>query len=615
MLFVLACTAMSLAVHQSRLPTSARDDARIRDSSAGRYYANGEVLFWQGIGDGVPTCIQGINSQNGQTATTDILMMGNSGFGSMRGVMGYNASIFPQWGMIQSDDDDLVVDMVKFEDPNDHNMDIIYAERNEDAGEYSRFVRLRGVNPSYTGDGVEIYPENTWTLTGQNEDAPESMCVGNFDNDAAPEMAAVASGGHVYNIANVGISSFGIWHDYDYPWTVSSWWENLRYRKDLITPIDALTSQHVWQDIIVGHIKNVTALSTNTSNQVIWEREFSNSYIESVVVFPDITGDGKQEVIAATSNALYLLNGATGAIIASFTGLGNHFRMAAPINDINGDGVPDIITGNSQGRILILDANSTSPTFQKVINGTSFRNAQQIWSILNIGDVDGDTKPDFAIGGSGMVGVLYGNNATWRWVLGVNEGYWNGANSLNVYDITLLDDRDNDGVNDFAVASGVDGYGGIFIYSSKGSGQYYDENIHGWGSINLNCTADVNYTFQFQLDVTQDENLSCTANITIDGTAHPMTQSTVSWWSTGNEFVYSTSLLAGIHNYSFNVADVNLVTWSSGLRNGPQVGGDCNPTTPPNPFLDPATITVIGIAGGGIAVVGIACGVIRARRH
>ncbi len=614
MVFSLAC----LALVPGRRGTPAQSigsPGSPQPSLAGNWMANGRVIYWQAQGPVMGTCVEGINSWNGLGDDTDIMMVGTSGSGSWRGVMGYNTSVAPNTGgyYIQSDETDLVSSMVKFTDT-DSNTDLIYAERGEMSSP-SRIVRLRGVNPTYTGDGLEIYNEKTWTLTGLYSGLPYSMALGNFDTDSAPELVCVEDGGLVYYIAHLGIESYGILHDFDSNWPAGGSWDVID-RYELVEPIGDLDGfGSTSQDVIVGYYKNVTALSIQGNyGGVIWNVELP-SILMSVVVYPDIDGNGKDEVIASCKGGVFLLNGTDGATIASITGIGSRFRSVAVFQDFTGDGKPEVLTANAEGYIYLLDVAPLSGTFQHIVHYASFRSSYDIWTVKDVGDVTGDAVNDFAIGGTGMVGVLYGGNATWRWQYSCTGGWWNSGSVFEVYDIAKMYDHDGDGHDDIAVVgtSTIGGEGGAFVYSGAGEGSYFQPDLTAiGGNAYPNCTANADQSITFTIHVSQAANVSCNATVTVNGTTHVMAPSSTSW-NQGMTFTYSTTLPAGVHQYAFNVTDANGDSLLRGPYSGPQIGGSCDPAgngTPPDLTV---IITIVGL-GSVLTVVAAICGVSRARK-
>ncbi|HKE00927.1 MAG TPA: hypothetical protein VKE69_07955, partial [Planctomycetota bacterium] len=242
----------------------------------------------------------------------------------------------------------------------------------------------------------------------------------------------------------------------------------------------------------------------------------------SVCVGPDLTGDGKGEVLIGVPNAiengLYVAgrvevrNGATGAVLYACQGevtlrhLG--FRVATS-PDLDGDGVPDLLlAGNGSatalaGSVRVASGATGAPI--RTVTGTS--PGEQFGDALAcIGDVDGDGSADFAVGapgewmhGIGSVRVYSGANGTMiRSYSGGGSGDNLGFAVAGIGDVTL------DGVPDFAMGApgdNVSDFGEIWIASGS-SGEIVREtdgvvpsgllgfSIAGLGPIDLDGIPD-----------------------------------------------------------------------------------------------------------------------------
>ncbi len=532
-------------------------------SVSGSYTRKANQLYVQVLGQPDGLAVIGINSIDGQTNATDLIIAGTVGIGSWRGLQGYYSNNSIGLSHMMNDNTDPVTDIVKFKDQYDDNTDIIYGERGSDSG---RIVRQRGVNPSYS-DGVEIYPE--WQLS---TDPIMSLAVGNFDDDPAPEVVAIADTGKVYGINHLS--------------TAAAWTKNLdivssvenRHVKNLITAIDNLDEHGPgWQDVIVGHVNNVTAISTNASKSIIWDVDIG-SRVSSVLSIPDINSDSLSDVVVATRyGGIYLLNGSNGGILSSNTSAGS-LRDVRIFNDYNDDGTPDIITGNYNGDILVWDVNPDSESFGNFILNVSFY-GYKVNSILNVGDLDDDGESEYAIGGTRSVAVLRGNatsETTFYWGKSLHTP-WPGEVDIDVADMTMMEDLDGDGFDDIAIVGGGWGSGALFIYSSQGILEFNPDLSSYSRKIDSNCSSSA-HDFVFSVMVKQKKGLEVSAEVIIDDVAYPMASLT-SDWAEGVNFTYTTQLSDGDHTYRFKVNDTagdTLFYPSAGPLNGPQVGGDCS---------------------------------------
>jgi hypothetical protein len=80
------------------------------------------------------------------------------------------------------------------------------------------------------------------------------------------------------------------------------------------------------------------------------------------------------------------------------------------VADVNGDGKPDLIVGNSNGTVGVLLGNGDGTFQPAVIYGSGGSGAIQSGSVV-VADINGDGKPDMLVANaiSSVVGVLLGN--------------------------------------------------------------------------------------------------------------------------------------------------------------------------------------------------------------
>lgn len=138
--------------------------------------------------------------------------------------------------------------------------------------------------------------------------------------------------------------------------------------------------------------KRVYCLDAYTGDS-IWECYLAGPGF-SVIGVEDFTGDGQPDVIAGAANDLetegkvYGINGATGGIMWMFTTFGSSVWALAQIDDISGDGIPDVLAGDFSGYFYGLN----------VVNGNQVYGYSMGTVIIlrfeTLGDVNGDGHPD-----------------------------------------------------------------------------------------------------------------------------------------------------------------------------------------------------------------------------
>jgi FG-GAP-like repeat len=147
------------------------------------------------------------------------------------------------------------------------------------------------------------------------------------------------------------------------------------------------------------------------------------------VVIADVNNDGFPDIVTADAQGKVsvLLGSSSGGFSAA---PGSPYSLGASplsmaIADINGDGIPDIVTGNGVGgtitqlSVLLGKGNGS---FTAVTNSPFFLGVNP--HAVAIADVNGDGKPDVVTGNGGIVGV-YGENASV--LLGSGNGTFSNA--------------------------------------------------------------------------------------------------------------------------------------------------------------------------------------------
>lgn len=196
----------------------------------------------------------------------------------------------------------------------------------------------------------------------------------------------------------------------------------------------------------------------------IWEC-FLGGPVFSVIGVNDFTGDGVPDAVAGAANnyetqgTVYGIDGSTGETEWSFDVAGTSVWALEQLQDITGDGIPDIIAGNFQelgtGICYGLDATNGSTVWETQI-GTAL-----ILGFDVLDDINGNGYSEIAIAHSGNpnVFVIDGGNGNIVWSHGVADQPWN---------LDRIEDINDDGIADLVVGtlynnnycyflSGVDG--------------------------------------------------------------------------------------------------------------------------------------------------------------
>jgi hypothetical protein len=203
--------------------------------------------------------------------------------------------------------------------------------------------------------------------------------------------------------------------------------------------------------------------------------DFFGSSVESL---GDLDGDGVTDLAVGASarHTVYVLflntDGTVKAHQKITAGIGGDPALAdavffgsslASIGDLDGDGVTDLAVGaygnnNRRGAVYVLfmNGNGTVKGSQKIDNVDSNPQSHFFgFGLANLGDIDGDSVTDLAVGASGPTG--YGADAAYVLLLNANgtvksSQKLTGSNRFGT-SVAALGDIDADGVTDLAVGA------------------------------------------------------------------------------------------------------------------------------------------------------------------
>ncbi|MBN2157455.1 MAG: hypothetical protein JW776_15525 [Candidatus Lokiarchaeota archaeon] len=543
---VLVCIALFIGLYSSFAIPIRASDTTLMDE--GHYVLNPQQFYQQNLGVASGLCVQGINSEAGQTSQTEYIASGGYGMGSWRSLEIWNRIYPVGLPAHQGAHVDTIYDMEKFEDSSG-NMDLIYIQ----AGSSDRVVTQSIVGESF-------YLTEDWYASLAS--APIDLALGEFDTGYQGAVLC-CEWGEVYVIRNLNSPSLVQIADLDIGYY--SFINSLQYQsvKNVITEIGDLDGDTSYSesDIVVARDANVTALSNKNTNQVIWDVEVVTSgYISSILAVGDQNADTIDDIVVGTSSSgIFLLSGADGSEIQSLGSatIGNTLRDVQVFNSTH------VITGNSAGYLHVWNLGTGAID-------TSLNFGWDINVILDVGDFNSDGYHEFAIGADGVVGVILGNNMTKHWTHGAFAWQWDGS-SVDVFDLCLMDDMVNsygtinatDGIPELGVIGHAGSESALFIYNTFGAWQFV-KNLLGYIYIVGGGSCFDNGYVEFSASASQYNNLPITAEFIIDGIHIDATPDSNDW-DGGVTYSYSKTFSNGEHTYDFQYTD-GIYTYTVGER-------------------------------------------------
>ena len=172
-------------------------------------------------------------------------------------------------------------------------------------------------------------------------------------------------------------------------------------------------------------------------------------WVYSVAPMPDLSGDGKPEVLAAAgtnggpgtgSRRIYCLDGASGAVRFTYMAT-DAFNCVIAIPDVNGDEIPDIVGGNANESVYC-------------VSGASVGGGSLLWTYDTGGNAAFvDVIAD--VSGDGIADVIAGSWSSQVFCINGSTGlqFWSQPVGNYVLQSRVIDDVTGDGVSDIAVCN------------------------------------------------------------------------------------------------------------------------------------------------------------------
>lgn len=247
------------------------------------------------------------------------------------------------------------------------------------------------------------------------------------------------------------------------------------YHQQEITLIEDLDGDNIEDIIIgtPWGDRSIIALSSKTGDQ-IWKHDTheygGGGWVYQVSVHPDLNGDDIDEVLAAVGNdaddtgpnRVYLLDGTDGESLWECYLSGPGFSVIS-VEDFTGDGIPDVVAGASTmdettGKIIGINGATGGVQWVKTTSGSS------VWALEQLDDINNDGVKDVIAGD--FFGTYYGIDPTNGNIL-----FSASIPGNIILRFDALGDVNEDGYTDIAIAhSGsvarvIDGYTGNAVWT------------------------------------------------------------------------------------------------------------------------------------------------------
>ncbi len=289
--------------------------------------------------------------------------------------------------------------------------------------------------------------------TGSN---PQSVVIGDIDGDGKPDLAVVnlghsSSSVSVFrNTSSSSMVSFAAKQDFktgDYssPISVSIGDMDGDGKPDLVVANSSSSTVSVFRNTSISGTVSFAA-----------KQDFTTDLNPKSLAIGDMDGDGKPEfaVVNTNLNTVSVFRNTSSSGTVSFAAKQNFSTGDHPfsvvIGDVDGDSKPELAVANWFSSTVSVFRNTSS------LGTISFETKQDFTTgtypqSLAIGDMDGDGKPDLALGTlqSSTVSILRNTSNTGTVHFATNQDFPTGSGPTSV----AIGDVDGDGKPDLAVVN------------------------------------------------------------------------------------------------------------------------------------------------------------------
>jgi hypothetical protein len=233
-----------------------------------------------------------------------------------------------------------------------------------------------------------------------------------------------------------------------------------------MTPVPSLDGDGIWDVVIgtAGGSRSVFAIS-GADGDTIWSYDSheygGGGWIDEVAPTGDIDGDEVIDILAAAEDdgldtgprRAYCFSGATGAKIWDRFLFASVFCVRA-IDDLTGDGKDEVAAGTTDGIVYILNG-ATGVILDSYDAGST------VWSVAAIEDITNDGKKDIVAGThNGFVHVIRSDSASLAWPAAVSVGNI-------IEEVHTVGDQTDDGISEITVAGTMANH--VLLDGAKGA--------------------------------------------------------------------------------------------------------------------------------------------------
>lgn len=353
----------------------------------------------------------------------------------------------------------------------------------DDIDEDSIHIPLEGTTDDPEFEGGELI----WYFQADNIDWDISLNAVTWINDVNGDGIAdvvAASANHLIYCLNGGSNQYA-----DTLWTYDTGADPnhsgiVFYERGLSTCSD-LTGDGVDEVIIgtTGNSQSVIAID-GVDGTELWSFSsdiWGGGWIYEAHAAGDLNGDGLSEVLGAVGGSdgggrrIFAVNGANGSLLWDGPPTEAYFSVR-PINDVNGDGIPEVVGGNTDGRVIGIDGSSGSSIWEAIVGQDS-----PVFALVAMGNANPaqTTTEDVAVA-SAYSGTycLDGGNGARIW--------FQPAGGTIIYEIQAGDDITGDDVREVYVGT-VNGR--LICYDGADGTELWQTVVNPAGAENILSTA------------------------------------------------------------------------------------------------------------------------------